>query len=1457
MQILRQFGYKISSKCSKHSYDQPGRVVEITDANGVTYVHNEYDQKHRVIRQRLSTGQEYVLFYEDDNRTNTYLEVEKQRSLRYVYNRKRQLIRTEYEDGTTSEQGYDEWENKVWEKNRLGQEVHRSFDEFGHLLEEKQPDGLVHRFLYDEQGNCVKKWDNVGLCSQYTYDRQGNLLKEVQQLDAAHTRQVVYEYDAHGRITAFTDGNGNRECYHYETPFFEATCFITAEGSTYQYELDKAGRLVAVTDMDGTHTYAYNHYDLLCRETDPLGHTTKYYYDGVLDLVKVVHPNAEGWPRGQEPAETYTYDAFHHLLRRTDETGAVFATLRDGEGNLLKEIHPNAYEALGKEGAGIEYRYDQDNRLWGICFPEGGRERRWYDAEGNLLKVSRPGQYDPKNDEGEGYTYTYDCRNRLTQITGPGGSVKKRFVYDLQGNLCKEIEARGIAMAETDEERIGTLYTYNYVGWLREKRVPLRVEKGQVFYRLERYAYDRMGNRIQEKRYLEEQREDSASGRVLTIDYRYDRDNRLVEVKDSTGALLTYGYDAKNRKIMERRKINGERVQLFQYVYDRGGRLIQKIKGGDKEGCGRSRTVVHYGYDKNGNTTRILFPSKAEIRREYDAVNRLVKEWHLDKAGGIHKETRFSYDRAGNLVGITDNQGRETRIQYDLLNREIRRREKDGGVTRILYDQNHQPTKVIRPNAYALQGEEGAGVCYTYDREGRVLTVVGADGTLLASNVYDEAGQLLKTTDAQGNGVSYTYDFGGRKTRIFTTGQASQGYTYDALNHITSVVDGEGNETRYGLDDWGRIVDLHQADGSHEYYGYDYAGNRISATDGEGHTTTWQYNQQNQLAVMTDAEGRQETYAYDVEGRLCKKKDRNGIETHYTYNLYGQLLSRRAGELVETYQYTPEGLLKSAIAGGMHYHYTYDAMGRLEKKQASGRTLLSLTYDLNGNLTRQEDLTGRVTEYRYNQLDQVSEVWDSGRQVASYTYYPDGRVKSLKQGESLYTGYTYDADRNLTGLKTMLGEEVLVDNHYQYDGNGNRIGKKQLQGAIRYAYDALNRLKRVEYPDYTEELFYDRAGNRRKRVAGEETEVYHYDRRNRLTERSGKGGREYYTYDEAGNLLRDGRAAYTYDAFHRTSKVETFSGEIQINRYDAEGLRHEMEENGKLVQFIYRDREIVFEEKAEEKVRYIRTDKLLASDAQQARTWYHYASDELGSITQVEREGEIVNRYEYDAWGNLIACEERVENRFQFNGQQLDPISQQYYLRARYYNPVIGRFTQEDTYDEDGLNLYAYCRNNPVCYVDPSGNICEKKAQEIMGKIDSRQANRNECKNLSSYLREKMSRGETLSNQERNVAQKLGVDVESGSTAGNIAKNLDTNNIPNMTKQEISDAIPDNWKYTEHNGFVHIKDEAGKIRIRIDPPDKVTQYPHVHVYDNDGNLLDSLGNIVDRKSPDGHIPYKN
>ena len=375
----------------------------------------------------------------------------------------------------------------------------------------------------------------------------------------------------------------------------------------------------------------------------------------------------------------------------------------------------------------------------------------------------------------------------------------------------------------------------------------------------------------------------------------------------------------------------------------------------------------------------------------------------------------------------------------------------------------------------------------------------------------------------------------------------------------------------------------------------------------------------------------------------------------------------------------------------------------MRKKSASGRALLTYNYDLNGNLIHQKDVTGKVTEYTYNALDLIEKVTDNGIIIAEYSYYPDGTTRSLKNG-NLYTEYTFDADKNLTGLKTHLGTEVLTDNHYTYDRNGNRTEKRQLNGSTHYTYDARNQLTKVQYPTYTEELYYDKTGNRTKRTAKGIEERYKYDPRNRLTEYTKGGIKTEFLYDNAGNLLRDDKAKYTYDAFNRTEKVETFDGHVQINRYDAEGFRHELEEDGKLVQFIFRGDEIVGEEKDSNIIRYIRGYDLVASDAESARTYYHYASDEMGSITHVVEEDQIRNHYEYDVWGNATTCEETIENRFRFNGQQYDPITQQYYLRARFYNSVIGRFTQEDTYRGDGLNLYAYCANNPVYYVDPSGN---------------------------------------------------------------------------------------------------------------------------------------------------------
>ncbi|WP_206108621.1 RHS repeat-associated core domain-containing protein [Paenibacillus thiaminolyticus] len=118
---------------------------------------------------------------------------------------------------------------------------------------------------------------------------------------------------------------------------------------------------------------------------------------------------------------------------------------------------------------------------------------------------------------------------------------------------------------------------------------------------------------------------------------------------------------------------------------------------------------------------------------------------------------------------------------------------------------------------------------------------------------------------------------------------------------------------------------------------------------------------------------------------------------------------------------------------------------------------------------------------------------------------------------------------------------------------------------------------------------------------------------------------------------------------------------------------------------------------------------------------YYYLNNQHGDVVHItNRLGGIVNSYEYDAFGHTLSATEGIPNRFRYAGEQFDPVTQQYYLRARFYNPVIARFTQEDEYRGDGLNLYAYVGNNPIRYVDPSGYSCEEKGN-VYGKGDKKE----------------------------------------------------------------------------------------------------------------------------------------
>ena len=294
-----------------------------------------------------------------------------------------------------------------------------------------------------------------------------------------------------------------------------------------------------------------------------------------------------------------------------------------------------------------------------------------------------------------------------------------------------------------------------------------------------------------------------------------------------------------------------------------------------------------------------------------------------------------------------------------------------------------------------------------------------------------------------------------------------------------------------------------------------------------------------------------------------------------------------------------------------------------------------------------------------------------------------------------------------------------------------------------------------------------------------------------------------------------------------------------------------MEENGRLVQFLYNeDREVVAEKDCSGNIiRYIRGLGLISSDSENAKTYYHYVSDEQGSVSHIIRDEDkesgvsaqgreqdrILNQYEYDAFGNTISCKEQVENRFRYMGEQYDPLTGQYYLRARYYNPVIARFTQEDTYYGDGLNLYTYCRNNPILNHDPTGHGTKenspysrkeqqyidagadpdtaklatqcypdaKSKQDLYNKYKSQGYNATDAKKLANY--EIVHGEERAKNYAANNVKKSGPDYTATSPRDNVNTDWRTQERLNAQKKASnSQLMPMNLQFFAAKG-----DESG------------------------------------------------
>lgn len=218
-----------------------------------------------------------------------------------------------------------------------------------------------------------------------------------------------------------------------------------------------------------------------------------------------------------------------------------------------------------------------------------------------------------------------------------------------------------------------------------------------------------------------------------------------------------------------------------------------------------------------------------------------------------------------------------------------------------------------------------------------------------------------------------------------------------------------------------------------------------------------------------------------------------------------------------------------------------------------------------------------------------------------------------------------------------------------------------------------------------------------------------------------------------------------------------------------------------------------------------------------------------------------------------------MHNRFRYTGEQYDPVTGQYYLRARYYNPVIARFTQEDTYYGDGLNLYTYCQNNPILYHDPTGHGTKenspyskreqqyvdvgadpdtarlaaqcypdaKSKQDLYNKYKSQGYNATDAKKLANY---EIIHGENnAKNYAANNVKKSGTDYTATSSRENPNTDWRTLNRLNANAGESGNNTKLN--YVTSNGLV-----------LETTPNKTTTVLGTYKSDT-GSILDELGNV--------------
>jgi len=993
---------------------------------------------------------------------------------------------------------------------------------------------------------------------------------------------------------------------------------------------------------------------------EPFGNKWQFNYASYLIVdpgssVKVFMPDGSRDDYVPQGSVFYPpYKVFNELVR----IGADRYELRFPDGSVY------AYD-MPKVLAQISYCY-----LWGWCTPPVDMTQHFlveirdaygqsvdftYDASGQLVTI--------EDAIGNAWTLTYNVDGHVTQVSDPFARTAI-FEYDLDGNLTGITDMGGY--------RAG--FAYDADVYLTS------IDKSGLVWSF----------------YIE-----PADGIVANFDtYPPPGDsmweNYRITVTDPTGAKEEYFYYGGCDPDMDN--------ICSGYSWYVSPRDYLEWRGPDANNYASRAPKTRYlpvvTGPQGAEIARILTPEGRDTFLEYDVNGNLSRV--TDSHGHALDLTS---NHKGRFTSLTDPRDAVTNVLYAPNGVDAVEVQDGLGSIGLTYNGAHDVTsmtdRLLNTTSATYNGfgqlnsiTDPLGDVRTFEYDANHhLVNTRRNGAVTTSLTYDALGRTATRTDATGLQIVVTYDDLDRITRVTYPDSRFIEFEYSSccVRQLSRMTDRAGRESLFSYDELGRLTAVRNSEAGVERFSYDRNGNMTRLIDPRGNATSYLYDLDNRLIRKTYADDTFESFLYDVQGLPIQRQDARGTITAYAYDTgHGLLnLTYSDGTAPVTFQYDQQGRVTQRQDGVGIYQFSYDAQSRLGSIDGpwTADTVTAL-YDGLGRVTNIDVLGGQSTLYGYDGLGRLQTVQDGS---GTFTYSYNG-VNPLPQVLTHSNGATSTYQYNALNLLTSIVTEdsvpqVLGSRSFTYDTTDRRSSETVVDG--------------LSSPTLSNELI-----------------SYDYNELNQPTS---------LTFDAGGNMTQ----GYTPDGYLFTADYDAENRLVSVEYTDGSSVLRTTEfhhgGDGLLARIVERENGLVAGER-----RLVRAPGSLALQERDASnttlaryTWgldkgggiggllgtrqgasdYTYLYDGKGNVSGLlDSAQSVVAAYRYDTFGLPVVTSGSLDQAFRFSTKRFHPATGLSYYGYRFYSAILGRWLNRDPLNErDDVNLYAYARNSPVDFSDPSG----------------------------------------------------------------------------------------------------------------------------------------------------------